>query len=91
VVVVCYEWFQFKHSLVSICYDYIFFSQTDFHKSTIAVVHRLPNQALPKGVPSGQADGCQLGTISMACNGQYIIESYQLYEYYQRRSLTPIR
>jgi hypothetical protein len=28
-----------------------------------------PNQALPKGIPSGQADGCQLGAKFMANGG----------------------
>jgi hypothetical protein len=28
-----------------------------------------PNQALSEGVPSGQADGCQLGTLSIAGGG----------------------
>jgi hypothetical protein len=27
---------------------------------------QLPNQALPEGIPLGQADGCQLGTLNMA-------------------------
>ena len=33
-----------------------------------------PNQALPEGIPLGQADGCQLGTLNMASIGHYKIE-----------------
>jgi hypothetical protein len=29
----------------------------------------LPNQALPEGIPLGQADGCQLGALSIAGGG----------------------
>jgi hypothetical protein len=36
-----------------------------------------PNQALPEGIPLGQADGCQLGTLSMARNGLVYFEGYQ--------------
>jgi hypothetical protein len=29
----------------------------------------LPNQALPEGIPLGQADGMSVGTLSMAGGG----------------------
>jgi hypothetical protein len=29
----------------------------------------LPNQALPEGIPLGQADGCQPGTLTIAGGG----------------------
>ena len=57
-----------------------------------------PNQALPEGIPLGQADGCQLGAIYMARIGHYKIErtsvnSFRLVqiETWSRRSLAPVR
>jgi hypothetical protein len=64
------------------------------HKLNIA-----PNQALPEGIPLGQADGCQLGTLIMANIGfslnNFFFSVNSLpwvhVETYQRRSLAPVR
>jgi hypothetical protein len=36
-----------------------------------------PNQALPEGIPLGQADGMSVSTFSMAHNGLVYFEGYQ--------------
>jgi hypothetical protein len=53
-----------------------------------------PNQALPEGIPLGQADGMSVATKFMARIGQYKIERTSVnsfrwlhYDSYQRRSL----
>jgi hypothetical protein len=58
-----------------------------------------PNQALPEGIPLGQADGCQLGALNMANisislnNKLFSMNLFRWvhFESYQRRSLAPIR
>jgi len=58
-----------------------------------------PNQALPEGIPSGQADGCQpvqltwlsIGLVQMIKLLLWDLFRWLHDETYQRRSLAPIR